>query len=93
MVQKGQEVRSQFEPYDAFMTNKHSTLGYSLSPNRKGIRFIIAGSCLMFLGLLMAIVGASVFVLPAMPARPVYLLGAGCFTAICPWGSRELYCW
>jgi hypothetical protein len=67
------------------MTNKRSKPS-PISANRKGIRCIIAGSCLMSLGLVMAIVGARVFVLPAMPARPVYLLGAVCFYGYLPAG-------
>ena len=68
------------------MTNTNSKREYPSFASRKGIRSIIAGSCLMFLGLGMAIVGASIFVLPAMPARPVYLLGAVCIYGYLPAG-------
>lgn len=68
------------------MTDTNSKLEYPSSANRKGIRSIIAGSCLMFMGLVMAIVGASIFVLPAMPARPVYLLAGFCFYGYLPVG-------
>jgi hypothetical protein len=68
------------------VTEQRSMLAYGHPRPRKGKRFIIAGSCLMVVGVLMGVIGASIFVLPTMPPRPIYWLGFVCFWGFLPTG-------
>jgi len=60
-------------------------------PSKRTIMFlIVAGSCFLGVAGVMAVVGASVFVLPTMPANSLYWLGTICFLGWLPVGSIGL---
>jgi hypothetical protein len=66
------------------MIEKKPTLEYESTRPRWGHRLIVAGGCIMALGLLMGFAAAIIFVLPTMPSRLVYSLGFVCFWGFFP---------
>lgn len=60
------------------MTENNMRLPYGRPAKRKTGRLLVAGACLLVLAFLMAVIGASIFVMPTMPAKPVYVIGGIC---------------